>query len=146
MNTHVKTRKLLQICKHGVTRLLSCRYQDVFALLVPPCYKVDNGNRLQLQLVVPTSCYELVVINCYVETIISLVPTTCYESVGLINNLEQAVRALILLTSCEIFTRVGNYKNARFVCRKFLSQGLSSRENNFSSSAHIYLQPLITLA
>ena len=41
-----------------VTRLLSSRYQDVFALLVPsccdksgtkflsPCYKVDDGNRL----------------------------------------------------------------------------------------------------
>ena len=29
---HVKTRKLLQICKQVVTRLLSSRYQDVFTL------------------------------------------------------------------------------------------------------------------
>ena len=34
---HVKTSKLLKIGKQVVTRLLSSRYQDVFALLVPSC-------------------------------------------------------------------------------------------------------------
>jgi hypothetical protein len=33
-HTRITTRKLLQICKKVVTRLLSNRYQDVFALLV----------------------------------------------------------------------------------------------------------------
>ena len=47
--THVKTRKLLQICKQVVTRLLSNRYQDMFALLVPSC--CDKSG---------TSCYHLV--------------------------------------------------------------------------------------
>jgi hypothetical protein len=42
-------RKLLQICKQFVTRLLSSRYQDVFALLVPSC--CDKSE---------TSCYRLV--------------------------------------------------------------------------------------
>ena len=36
-STHVRMCKLLQICKQVVTRLLSSRYQDVFALLVPSC-------------------------------------------------------------------------------------------------------------
>jgi hypothetical protein len=35
--THVKTRKLLQVCKQVVTRFLPSQYQDVFALLVPSC-------------------------------------------------------------------------------------------------------------
>ncbi len=33
----VKKRKLSEICKQVVTRLLSSRYQDVFALFVPSC-------------------------------------------------------------------------------------------------------------
>jgi hypothetical protein len=89
------THKNVQV----VTKLLSSRYQDVFALLVPSCCdKSDEGNRFA------TSCtnksntdwsynklrYELVVINllttCYLQPDdIRLVGTTCCESVGLIN-------------------------------------------------------------
>jgi hypothetical protein len=89
-----RTHKLLQICKQVVTRLLSSRYQDVFALLVPSCcdksgtscyhlvtrlmtvtdlLQVDPTRLIQ---VFVTSCYELDVINllttCYVQTISDL--------------------------------------------------------------------------
>ena len=38
VTTHVKTHKLLQVCKQVVTNLLtSCSQQVVFALLVPSC-------------------------------------------------------------------------------------------------------------
>jgi hypothetical protein len=41
--THIKTHKLLQVCKQAVTNLFTSCRQDVFALLVPSCWnKVWN--------------------------------------------------------------------------------------------------------
>ena len=87
---HVKRRKLLQICKQVVTRLLSNRYQDVFALLVPSC--CDKFG---------TSCYHLVTRLMKVTDLLQVVPTrliqafvtSCYELV--VNN---------LLTTCYVQT------------------------------------------
>ena len=78
--THVKTRKLLQICKQVVTRLLSSRYQDVFALLVPSC--CDKSG---------TSCYHLVTRLMTVTDFLQVVPT----------RLVQAVRNKLLRACCH---------------------------------------------
>jgi hypothetical protein len=45
--THVKTHKLLQVCKQVVTNLFTCCGQVVFALLVPSCCNKFG-----------TSCYQ----------------------------------------------------------------------------------------
>jgi hypothetical protein len=79
-NTHAKTRKLIQICKQVVTRLLSTRYQDVFALLVPSC--CDK---------VGTSCYHLVTRLTTVTDSLQVVPI----------RLIQAVRHKLLQACCH---------------------------------------------
>jgi hypothetical protein len=75
---HVKTRMLLQICKQIVTRLLSSRYQDVFALLVPSCWDKsgtscyrDDGNTLAANCSNKTIIYRLHVTNCYELVVIN---------------------------------------------------------------------------
>jgi hypothetical protein len=105
--THIKSRKLLQICKQVVTRLLSSRYQDVFALLVPSCCDKSGTSCYHLvtrlmtvtdsQQVVPTRLIQAVrnkllraccpqLVNTLLRADdIRLVGTTCCESVGLIN-------------------------------------------------------------
>jgi hypothetical protein len=77
---HVKTRKLLQICKQVVTRLLRSRYQDVFALLVPSC--CDKSG---------TSCYHLVTRLMTVTDLLQVIPT----------RLTQAVRNKLLRACCH---------------------------------------------
>ena len=74
----VKTRKLLQICTQVVTRLLSSRYQDVFALLVPSC--CDKSG---------TSCYHLVTRLMTVTDLLQVVPTRLIKAVRklVVNNL-----------------------------------------------------------
>jgi hypothetical protein len=79
-HTHVKMRALLQICKQVVTRLLSSRYQDVFALFVPSC--CDKSG---------TSCYHLVTRLMTVTDVLQVVPT----------RLTQAVRNKLLRTCCH---------------------------------------------
>ena len=62
-----------------------CDKSGTICYHLSPCYKVDDGNRLAIQ-VVPTRLIQAVrITTCYVQTNISLVETTCYESVGLIN-------------------------------------------------------------
>ena len=78
--THTKTRKLIQICKQVVTRLLSTRYQDVFALLVPSC--CDKFG---------TSCYHLVTRLMTVTDLLQVVPI----------RLIQAVRHKLLQACCH---------------------------------------------
>jgi hypothetical protein len=73
---------LLQICKQVVTRLLSSRYQDVFALLVPSC--CDKSG---------TSCYSLVTRLMTVADLLQVVPT----------RLIQAVRNKLLRACCHQF-------------------------------------------
>ena len=75
--THIKTRKLLQICKQVVTRLLSSRYQDVSTLLVPSC--CDKSG---------TSCYRLVTRLMTVTDLLQVVPTRLIQAVC--NKLLQA--------------------------------------------------------
>jgi hypothetical protein len=133
--THIKTCKLLQICKQVVTRLLSSRYQDVFALLVlsccdrsgPSCYHLVTRLLMVIDLlqVVPTrliqavrnkllrACCHQLVNNLLRADDIRLVETICCESVGLINLVTKWDLSTtgnkqceqILLTSCEVFTR-----------------------------------------
>jgi hypothetical protein len=84
--------------------LLSSRYQDAFALLVPSCcdksgtscyHLVDDGNRLatiKLFQQVVTSCYKLVI-----TTVASLLASSTWLQMirtcsRLVNNWEQAVR------------------------------------------------------
>ena len=62
--THVKLHKLFQICKQVVTKLLSSRYQDVFALLVLSC--CDKSG---------TSCYHLVTRSMTVTDLLQVIPT-----------------------------------------------------------------------
>ncbi len=69
-----QTRKFLQTCKQVVTRLLSSRYQDVFALLVPSC-RDKSG----------TSCYHLVTRLMTVTDLLQVVPTRLIQAVR--NNL-----------------------------------------------------------
>ena len=105
--THVTTRKLLQICKQVVTKLLSSRYQDVFALLVPSCCDKSGTSCYHLRprlmtvtdllQVVPTrliqavrnkllrACCHQLVNNLLRADDIRLFGTTCCESVGLLN-------------------------------------------------------------
>jgi hypothetical protein len=102
--THVQSRKLLQIWKQLVViRLLSSRYQDVFALLVPSCcdkcgtscYHLVTRSMTVTDLlqVVPTrpihrllrACYHQLVNNMLRADDIRLVGTTCCKSIGLIN-------------------------------------------------------------
>ena len=61
---------LIKICKQIVTRLLSSRYQDVFALLVPSwCDK--SG----------TNCYHLVTRLMTVTNLLQVVPTRLIQAV-----------------------------------------------------------------
>ena len=78
--THVKIRKLLQICRQVVTRLLSSRYQDVFTLLVPSC--CDKS---------VTSCYHLVTRLLAVTDLLQVVAT----------RLIQAIRNKLLQACCH---------------------------------------------
>jgi hypothetical protein len=81
MSRHVKTRKLLQICKQVETRLLSSRYQDVCffpvvvrsleQVLLSPSYKVDDANRFD------TSCSNKNNLEFLWQDVINLL-TTCY--------------------------------------------------------------------
>jgi hypothetical protein len=101
LRTHVNTRKLLQICKQVVTRLLSSRYQDLFALLVPSCCDKSGTSchhlvtRLMKVADFATSCCNKIMqsdrnkllracchhlVNDFLRA-----GTTCCESVGLIN-------------------------------------------------------------
>jgi hypothetical protein len=106
-STHGKPRKLLQICKQVVTKLLTSRYLDVFALLVPSCCDKSGTSwyhlvtRLMtvtdLLQVVPTrliqavrnkllrACCHQLVNNLSRADDIGLIETTCCESVGVIN-------------------------------------------------------------
>ena len=68
--------------KQVVTRLLSSRYQDVFALLVPSC--CDKSG---------TSCYHLVTRLMTVTDLLQVVPT----------RLIQAVRNKLLRACCHQF-------------------------------------------
>jgi hypothetical protein len=87
---HVKTHKLLQICKQVVTRFLSSRYQDVFALLVPSC--CDKSR---------TSCYHLVTRLMMVTDLLQvrnkLLWTCCHQ---LVNNLLCADNIRLVGTTC----------------------------------------------
>jgi hypothetical protein len=114
--TRIKTRKLLQIFKQVVTRLLSSRYQDVFALLVASCCNKSEASCYHLVFV--TSCCGLIVCHQLVNNLlradnIRLIVTTCCEFVGsvnlvtnkmittcsrLVNNWEQAVRTHLVET------------------------------------------------
>ena len=92
--THIKTCKLLQICKQVVTRLLSSRYQDVFALLVPSC--CDKSG---------TSCYHLVTRLLMVIDLLQVVPTRLIQAVR--NKLLRACchqLVINLLTTCYVQT------------------------------------------
>jgi hypothetical protein len=71
---------MLQICKQVVTRLLSSRYQDVFALFVPSC--CDKFG---------TSCHHLVTRLMTVTDFLQVVPT----------RLIQAVRNKLLRVCCH---------------------------------------------
>ena len=66
----IKTHKLLQICKQVVTRLLSSRSQDVFALLVPSC--CDESE---------TSCYHPVSKLMAVTDLLQVVATRLIQVV-----------------------------------------------------------------
>jgi hypothetical protein len=79
-NTHIKMSKLLHISKQVVTRLLSSRYQDVFALLVPSCCDKPG-----------TNCYHLVTRLMTVTDLLQVVPT----------RLIQAVRNKLLWACCH---------------------------------------------
>jgi hypothetical protein len=97
--THIKTWKLLQICKQVVTRLLSSRYQDVFALLVLSC--CDKSG---------TSCYHLVTKLMTVTDLLQVVPTRLIQAVRnkllracchqLVNNLLRADDIRLVETIC----------------------------------------------
>ena len=97
--THVKTLKLSQICKQVVARLLSSRYQDVFALLVPSC--CDKSE---------TSCYHLVTRLMTVTDLLQVVPTRLIQAVRnkllracchqLVNNLLRADDIRLVGTTC----------------------------------------------
>jgi hypothetical protein len=99
--TRIKTGKLLQMCKQVVTRLLSSRYQDVFALLVPSC--CDKSE---------TSCYHLVTRLMTVTDLLQVAPARLIHAVRnkllracchqLVNNLLRAddIR-LVGETCCE---------------------------------------------
>jgi non-homologous end joining protein Ku len=99
MNTHIKMRKLLQICKQVVARLLSNQYQDVFALLVPSC--CDKSG---------TSCYHLVRRLMTVTDLLQVVPTRLIQAVRnkllracchqLVNNLLRADDIRLVGTTC----------------------------------------------
>jgi hypothetical protein len=100
--THVKTCKLLQICRQVLTRLLS-RYQDVrtacsqllrqvWNKLLSPCCTVDDGNKLA------TSCSNKTIVQAVRNKLLracchqlvrradytTLVGTTCCRSVSLV--------------------------------------------------------------
>ena len=97
-NAHEKTRKL-QICKQVATRLLSSRYQDVVALLVPSC--CDKSG---------TSCYHLVTRLMTVTDLLQVVPTRLIQAVRnkllracchqLVNNLLRADDIRLVGTTC----------------------------------------------
>jgi hypothetical protein len=99
INTHIKTPKLLQICKQVITRLLWSRYQDVFALLVPSC--CDKSE---------TSCYHLVTRLMTVTDLLQVVPTRLIQAVRnkllracchqLVNNLLRADDIRLVGTTC----------------------------------------------
>jgi hypothetical protein len=92
-------RVLLQIWKQVVTRLLSSRYQDVFALLVPSC--CDKSG---------TSCYHLVTRLMTVTDLLQVVPTRLIKAVcnkllracchQLVNNLLRADDIRLVETTC----------------------------------------------
>ena len=82
--------KLLQV----VTRLLSSRYQDVFALLVPSC--CDKSG---------TSCYHLVRRLMTVTNLLQVVPT----------RLVQAVRNKLLRACCHQRVTCRRADDIRFV-------------------------------
>ena len=90
-HAHVKTHKLLKICKQVVTRLLSSRYQDVFVLLVPSC--CDKSG---------TSCYHLVTRLMTVTDLLQVVPTKLKQAVR--NKLLYEVVPINLLTPCYVQT------------------------------------------
>ena len=101
LGTHVNTRKLLQICKQVVTRLLSSRYQDLFARLVSSCCGKSEIScyhlvtRLMKVADFATSCCNKIMQSdrnkllraCCHHLVNNLLRagTTCCESVGLIN-------------------------------------------------------------
>jgi hypothetical protein len=110
--SHVASRSpLVQVCKQVVTRLLSSRYQDLFALLVPSCCDKMSDNFVRrlmtitiLVQVVPTrlfvtSCYEFVVINLLTTTVASLLASSTLLQYG--NNLFQTCQQLHGNKRCE---------------------------------------------
>jgi hypothetical protein len=97
--THVKSRKLFQICKPVVTRLWWSRYQDVSPLLVPSC--CDKSG---------TSWYHLVTRLMTVTDLLQVVPTRLIQAVRnkllracchqLVNNLLRADDIRLVGTTC----------------------------------------------
>ncbi len=75
---------IVTVCKQIVTRLLSSRYQDVFALFVPSC--CDKSG---------TSCYHLVTRLITVTDLLQVVPTRL---------IIQAVRNKLLLACHQLVT------------------------------------------
>ena len=99
----------VQICKQVVTRLLSSRYKNVFALLVRNCCDksgtscshvvtrlvtvtdlLQDVRRRLIQAVLNkllrACCYQLLVNNLLHANDIRLVGTICCESIGLVDN------------------------------------------------------------
>ena len=79
--TYTHKNTYYKICKEAVTRLLSSRYQDVFALLVPSC--CDKSE---------TSCHHFVTRLMMVTDLLQVFPT-CSK---LVNNWEQALRTYLV--------------------------------------------------
>jgi hypothetical protein len=140
--TQVKPRKLLQICKQVVTRLLWSRYQDVFALLVPSrcdkfgtsCYHLVTRLMTVTDLlqVVPTrliqdvrnkllrACCHQLVNNLLLADDIRLVGTTCCESVGLINLVTKMITTCSrLVNNWETSSANTSWQAVRFLLWSF---------------------------
>jgi hypothetical protein len=103
---HIKTCKLFQICKQVVTRLLSSRYQDVFALLVLSC--CDKSG---------TSCYHLVTRLMTVIDLLQVVAT----------RLIHAVRNKLLRACChQLVNNLLRADDIRLVDKQFVASLLAS--------------------
>jgi hypothetical protein len=100
------TLKMCKLCKQVVTRSLSNRYQDVFALLVPSCNllrqvwnscfhlvkRLTDGNRLATSRSNKTSSNTSCSTSRY--ELVALLPSTCYVQT-ISDLLEQLVASLL---------------------------------------------------
>jgi hypothetical protein len=122
--------KLLQICKQVVTRLLSGRYQDVFALLVPSC--CDKSG---------TSCYHLVTRLMTVTDLLQVVATRLIQTVR--NKLlraccHQLVNNLLRATISDLLEQQPCYKMIT-TCSRLVRFVSSKSTSVFFTSARFYL-------